>query len=49
MAKTTIQYRQLKTEELFDGVELKPMLVDVLRRRGWADSAKQRILVACPH
>ena len=44
MAKTTIQYRQLKTEGLFEGVELKPMLVDVLRRRGWAESARQRIL-----
>ncbi len=44
MAKTTIQYRQLKTEDLFEGAELKPMIVDVLRRRGWADSAKQRIL-----
>ena len=44
MAKSTIQYRQLKTEGLFEGVELKPLVVDVLRRRGWADSAKQRIL-----
>lgn len=44
MAKTTIQYRQLKTEGLFEGVELKPMLVDVLKRRGWADSARTRIL-----
>ena len=44
MVKATIQYRQLKTEGLFEGVELKPMLVDVLRRRGWADSARQRIL-----
>ncbi|KFC68822.1 hypothetical protein FF80_01777 [Devosia sp. LC5] len=44
MAKTTIQYRQLKTEDLFEGIQLKPMVVDVLRRRGWADSAKQRIL-----
>ena len=42
--KTTIQYRQLKTEGLWDGVELKPMLVDILRRRGWADNAKHRIL-----
>lgn len=44
MAKTTIQYRHLKTEELWDEVELKPMLVDVLRRRGWEDNAKHRIL-----
>ncbi|MGO7133425.1 hypothetical protein AB9E06_21465 [Rhizobium leguminosarum] len=42
--KTTIQYRQLKTEGLWNGIELKPMLVDVLRRRGWADNAKHRIL-----
>jgi hypothetical protein len=42
--KTTIQYRQLKTEGLWDDIELKPMLVDVLRRRGWADNAKHRIL-----
>lgn len=44
MAKATIQYRQLKVDELWDGIELKPMLVDVLRRRGWADNAKLRIL-----
>ena len=42
--KITIQYRQLKTEGLGDGVDLKAMLVDVLRRRGWADNAKLRIL-----
>jgi len=42
--KTTIQYRQLKTEGLWEGIELKPMLVDVLNRRGWADNAKLRIL-----
>lgn len=41
---TTIQYRQLKTEGLWEGVELKPMLVDVLRRRGWVNNAKSRIL-----
>ncbi|AYM06231.1 hypothetical protein [Agrobacterium tumefaciens] len=44
MAKATIQYRQLKTEGLWEGVELKPMLVDVLRRRGWDQNAKHRIL-----
>jgi len=44
VAKTTIQYRQLKIDGLYENFELKPMLVDVLRRRGWADSAKQRIL-----
>lgn len=41
---TTIQYRQLKTEGLWDGVDLKAMIVDVLRRRGWADNAKHRVL-----
>jgi hypothetical protein len=40
----TIQYRQLKTEGLYEGFELKPMLVDVLRRRGWSDSARKRII-----
>lgn len=44
MAKATIQYRQLKTAELGDQTELKPMLVDVLRRRGWADNARLRKL-----
>ncbi|TIM41071.1 MAG: hypothetical protein E5Y55_26220 [Mesorhizobium sp.] len=44
MGKATIQYRQLKIEGLWDEIELKPMLVDVLRRRGWADNAKLRIL-----
>ena len=29
MAKFSIQYRQLKTEELWDGVDLKSMIVDV--------------------
>lgn len=42
--KATIQYRQLKTENLWEPFDLKAMVVDVLRRRGWADSAKQRIL-----
>lgn len=42
--KFTIQYRQLKTEGLWEGVELKPMLVDVLRRRGWDGNAKHRII-----
>lgn len=41
---TTIQYRQLKTENLYDRFELKPMLVDILRRRGWDTNAKHRIL-----
>jgi len=41
---STIQYRQLKTDNLWDRVDLKAMLVDVLRRRGWADNAKLRIL-----
>lgn len=40
----TIQYRQLKTENLWAGAELKPMIVDVLQRRGWATNAKLRIL-----
>lgn len=44
MSKATIQYRQLKVEGLWDEIELKPMLVDVLRRRGWAENAKLRIL-----
>lgn len=39
----TIQYRQLKTTDLWEQVDLKAMLVDVLRRLGWADSAKTRI------
>jgi hypothetical protein len=42
--KTTIQYRQLKTEGLWEGIELKPMIVDVLRRRGWTDNAKHRVI-----
>ncbi|MAW99566.1 MAG: hypothetical protein CMN72_07935 [Sphingomonas sp.] len=29
----TIQYRQLKTDDLWEGVDLKAMMVDVLRRR----------------
>ncbi|WP_153005337.1 hypothetical protein [Aureimonas ureilytica] len=44
MAKATIQYRQLKTEDLGEDTELKPMLVDVLRRRGWAENARLRKL-----
>ncbi|MGK2908428.1 MAG: hypothetical protein ACSLE1_01270 [Sphingobium sp.] len=40
--KSTIQYRQLKTSDLWEGVELKNMLVDVLRRQGWTDNAKHR-------
>jgi len=46
--KFTIQYRQLKTEGLWAGVDLKAMLVDVLRRqrRGQivSDHAKLRII-----
>ena len=46
--KVTIQYRHLKTDGLREGVELKSMLVDVLRRqhRGQvvAENAKLRII-----
>lgn len=42
--KFTIQYRQLKTAGLFDGVNLQAVLVDVLRRRHWDDNAKLRII-----
>lgn len=46
--KFTIQYRQLKTDGLWEGVDLKAMLVDVLRRqrRGQvvAENAKLRII-----
>lgn len=42
--KATIQYRQLKTDGLWDEIDLKGMLVDVLRRRGWAENARLRIL-----
>lgn len=42
--KATIQYRQLKVENLWEGIDLKAMIVDVLRRRGWANNAKLRIL-----
>lgn len=41
---STIQYRHLKIEGLGDGVDLKALLVDVLRRRGWDGKAKLRIL-----
>lgn len=44
MAKATIQYRQLKTEGLWAEADLKAMVVDVLRRRSWADNAKLRII-----
>ncbi|MCR0980659.1 hypothetical protein [Roseomonas populi] len=40
----TVQYRQLKTADLGTGIDLKAMLVDVLRRRGWSTNAKLRIL-----
>jgi hypothetical protein len=46
--KFTIQYRHLKTDGLWDGVDLKAMLVDVLRRQRngqvVADNAKLRII-----
>jgi hypothetical protein len=41
---STIQYRQLKTDQLGDNANLKAMLVDVLRRRQWDTNAKHRIL-----
>ncbi|HJO65461.1 hypothetical protein HKX05_13145 [Sphingomonas sanguinis] len=41
---TTIQYRQMKTDELGEHADLKAMLVDVLRRRRWDTNAKHRIL-----
>lgn len=44
MAKATIQYRQLKTENLWPGVELQAMVVEVLRRRKWDTNAKHRII-----
>ncbi|WP_158014020.1 hypothetical protein [Sphingomonas sanxanigenens] len=42
--KLTIQYRQLKTDNLWEDIDLKAMIVEVLRRRGWAETAKSRIL-----
>ncbi|MES3152554.1 hypothetical protein [Sphingomonas faeni] len=42
--KFTIQYRQLKTQGLNDGVDLQAVLIDVLRRRHWDDNAKLRII-----
>lgn len=42
--KVTVQYRQLKTEGLLEGVELKAIVTDVLQSRGWAENAKLRIL-----
>ena len=44
MTKATIQYRQLKLDGLWPDADLKAMVVDVLRRRGWADNAKTRII-----
>lgn len=44
MAKATIQYRQLKIEGLWPEANLQAMVADVLRRRGWAENAKLRIL-----
>lgn len=43
MAKGIIQYRQ-KIDDLWPEADLKEMLVDVLRRRGWAESAKSRTI-----
>jgi len=44
MVKATVQYRQLKTDNLWPEVNLQAMVVDVLRRRGWADNARHRII-----
>lgn len=44
MAKATIQYRQLKRDGLWPDVDLKAMVVDVLRRRNWVESARTRII-----
>lgn len=44
MAKATIQYRHLKTGGLWPTVNLQAMVVDVLRRRGWANNARARII-----
>jgi len=44
VAKATIQYRQMKIDGLWPDANLKEMIVDVLRRRGWAGSAKSRII-----
>jgi hypothetical protein len=44
VARATIQYRQMKTDGLWPEANLKDMVVDVLRRRGWADNAKTRII-----
>lgn len=52
MTKATIQYRQLKTDGLWAGIDLKAMVVDVLRRqrrrgspsKALGESAKQRII-----
>lgn len=42
--KFTIQYRQLKTQGLNEGVDLQAVIIDVLRRRHWDDNAKLRII-----
>ena len=42
--KATVQYRQMKTEGLWPDIDLKAMVVDVLRRNRWADNARTRIL-----
>jgi hypothetical protein len=41
--KVSIQYRQLKTEGFAPQVDLKALLVDVLRRRKWDTNARLRI------
>ncbi|WP_417837914.1 hypothetical protein [Tritonibacter scottomollicae] len=46
--KATVQYRELKTDGPLKGMELKDMLVDVLRRRGehhaFGENARLRII-----
>lgn len=44
MVKATIQYRQMKADGLWENADLKAMVVDVLRRRGWSENAKSRIV-----
>lgn len=40
----TIQYRQLKLDGLWPNADLKAMMIDVLRRRGWDENARTRII-----
>lgn len=46
--KKTVQYRELKTEGAFEGMDLKAVLVDVLKRRGehqaLGENAKLRVI-----